>query len=191
MSDFRRMLSPIVSRIQAMIGRAILSAVSDAGGMQVVKVSGLSGEVIDKLDHPQPFGFTANCPTGGQAVVAFVGGSRDQGIVLVVDHTAHRKKNLKAGESAVYSSQGTYVYLKEDGTIEIETNGSEVKILGRTVSTETIHSDKDVEAAGDVSDSVGKLDKVRDDLASLKLAYDAHVHSCSAPGLISGPAIAP
>ena len=181
MSELRRLMSPIVSRVQALIGRAILAAVSDGGDMQVVKVSGLAGETIDRLDHPQPFGFTSHCPPGGQAVVAFVGGSRDQGIVLVIDHTGHRKKDLEEGESAHFSAFGTYVYLHKDGTVEVETNGHKMSVNGKMSVSD------DVEVDGDVSDKTGTLDKVRSDLAALKNAYDVHVHPTAPPGPVSAP----
>jgi len=189
----RRLLSPLTSRLQAMIGRCILAATYDSEGLQLVKVDGLNDEVMDKMEHPQPFGFTAHTPPGGQVIAAFIGGSRDQGVVLVSDHVQHRKKDLEEGETAHYSAFGTHVYLKSDGTVEIETAGTQISVNGKIVATDTIHSDADVEAAGDVkadgdvSDSKGTLDKVRQDLADHITAYKIHTHT--APGGATSPPV--
>lgn len=179
MYDIARMLAPLRARVQAIVGRAILAAVEDSGAIQVVKIDGLAGETIDRVDHPQPFGLSAHCPPGGQAVVAFVGGSRDQGVALLIDSARYRKNGLMEGETSLYSAFGTHVYLMEDGTVEIETAGTRVRVNGEIIAT------------GDVSDATGTLDEVRQDLAALRSEYDAHVHLCAAPGSVSGGPTAP
>lgn len=171
MQALRRVLQPISSRINALLGRAVLDSVDDSGGMQLIKVSGVADEVIEKIPHPQPFGLSSMCPAGGQVVVAFIGGARDQGVAVVVDSTQHRKKGLSDGETAVYSSAGTYIYLKADGTIEI-------------------HSDK-VHTSGDLADSTGTLDKVRQDLAALKNWASTHTHTAPTGGGATTPPIVP
>lgn len=165
-----RILKPILTRIHAVVGRAILSAVNDSTNMQLVKVEGLSGEVLGNMEHPQPFGFSAHCPPGGHSVVVFVGGSRDQGINIINDYPEYRQKGLDEGESVVYSKGGVFIKVKNDA-IKIEIMGGEMEIAGKVASSGDLKS-----TGGDVSDKTGTLDKVRKDLVALKTAYNSHTH---------------
>ena len=185
---YKRVMAPLLSRIQSMLGRGILSATDDSQAMQHVKVTGLAGEVLDSLPHPQPFGFTSHCPSGGEAVMVFLGGSRDHGTVLMIDNSTHRKTDLAEGESCMYSKAGTHVYLKKDGTIEIETNGHVLQINGDVSISGKVSANGDISSGGDVKDAIGTLDQVRQDLAALRTAYNAHAHPVTAISSPTGPA---
>lgn len=113
------MLNRIITKIKGMVGKAILAAVDDTTKMQLVKIEGQAGVVQDRVERVQNYGFTSNVPPGGEAVVVNVAGSKDHPVCIALDHTGHRKKDLKPGEVAVYDKNGSYILLKEDGSVEI------------------------------------------------------------------------
>lgn len=141
------------NRVMMMFGRGVLRGVNDANGRQQLQVELLKGELRDGVERMQNYGFTSH-PLGGDVAVAFIGGNREQGIVLVVDDRRYRI-SLEAGEVAMYDDLGNKVELLRDmvkvtavqhvevvaptikliGDLELVGN---MKILGNIDSTGTI-----------------------------------------------------
>lgn len=105
-------LREISSRVMMMFSRGVLRGVTDSGSRQQVQVELLKDELRDGLEHMQNYGFTSH-PLGGDVAVAFLGGNREQGIVLVVDDRRYRIP-LQAGEVAIYDDQGNKIELLRD-----------------------------------------------------------------------------
>ena len=121
--ELRRWLDPIRRKIRLIVNRAIVTAVLDDQGFQVLQLKGLPREVLDKIERFQNYGFTSVPLTGSEAIVAFVGGSRSHGVAIAVDDRRHRKKNLQPGEVALYSDEGDSITLKRGNLIEIKGTG--------------------------------------------------------------------
>ncbi|WP_408596565.1 phage baseplate assembly protein V [Pseudomonas sp. PLMAX] len=102
-------LREIGSRVMMMFSRGVLRDVNDSGPRQQVQVELLKDELRDGLEHMQNYGFTSH-PLGGDVAVAFLGGNREQGIVLVVDDRRYRIP-LLAGEVAIYDDLGNKIEL--------------------------------------------------------------------------------
>lgn len=100
------------NRVMMMFGRGVLRGVTDTGPRQQVQVELLKDELRDGLEHMQNYGFTSH-PLGGDVAVAFLGGNREQGIVLVVDDRRYRLA-LLPGEVAIYDDQGNKIELLRD-----------------------------------------------------------------------------
>lgn len=105
-------MSELLSRVMMMFGRGVLRGVKDSGARQQVQVELLKGEVRDDVEHMQNYGFTSHA-TGGDCAVAFLGGNREQGIVLVVDDRRFRLA-LQPGEVAIYDDLGNKIELLRD-----------------------------------------------------------------------------
>lgn len=173
-------IKKIIGRIKNMISKAIINSVIDSGQIQLVKVQGLDGEVIDSVERLQNFGHTANPPEGSETILAYIGGNKDHPVAIVVDSGKYRVKDLKPGESAVYDKTGSTVYLKEDGSIVISPSDDKVVLEG------------DLEATGDIKDSKGTLDELRTEFNTfVDATYGVHVHVSAAPGSPTGPPTAP
>jgi phage baseplate assembly protein V len=153
MSDALRELG---NRIMMMFGRGVVRGVDDSGPRQRVQVELLKGELRDDVEHMQNYGFTSH-PTGGDAAVAFLAGSRDQGIVLVIDDRRYRIA-LQPGEVAIYDDLGNKVELLRDmvkvtavqkiqidapaGEFNIddfEINGASLKHNGKNIGSTHVH----------------------------------------------------
>lgn len=105
-------MSELLSRVMLMFGRGVLRGTKDDGPRQQVQVELLKGEVRDDVEHMQNYGFTSHA-TGGDCAVAFLGGNREQGIVLVVDDRRFRLA-LQPGEVAIYDDLGNKIELLRD-----------------------------------------------------------------------------
>ena len=75
----QKMTEGLRGRVQLMIGRAILSAISDAGKIQTAQAQLLADEVQDDVERIQEYGFASVPLPGAEGVVVFVGGNRDHG----------------------------------------------------------------------------------------------------------------
>ena len=95
-----------------MFARGVLRGVTDSSSRQQLQIELLKGELRDGVERMQDYGFTSH-PTGGDVAVGFLGGNREQGIVLVVDDRRYRI-NLQPGEVAMYDDLGNKVELLRD-----------------------------------------------------------------------------
>jgi phage baseplate assembly protein V len=124
-----KLLAPLRTRIANLVSRAVVQLVKDSTGLQVMQVSALDGETREALERFQEYGFTSVPLAGSEAVVLFVGGRRDHGLVLAVDDRRYRKQSLEAGEVALYHKDGASILLKSDGSIEVTPKSGQNVIL--------------------------------------------------------------
>lgn len=175
-------LIKLANRIFMLFGKALVDTVDDTTKIQLVKISGLADEVQDKIERVQNFGFTSNPPSGSESLIACIGGNRDHTVVIASDSSEFRKKNLKPGECAVYDKNGNYIYLKENGSVEITASGG-VMIDGDVEINGNLTVTGDIETTGNVSTALT-------DLNGLYTDYLAHVHSgVTVGGGVTGPKV--
>ena len=115
---FDKLSAPLRRRVRLMVSRAVLAApVNDAGGIQVVQVKLLEGEVRDGVERMQNYGFTGVPLAGAEGVMVCVGGDRDHGIVIAMDDRRYRIKGMQPGEVALYDDLGQKVHLTRTGVV--------------------------------------------------------------------------
>lgn len=102
---FDKLVGPLRRRVRLMISRAVLAAVNDAGGIQLVQVKLLDGEVRDGVERLQNYGFTSVPKAGAEGLMACVSGDRDHGIIVSMDDRRYRPKSLQPGECAMYTDE--------------------------------------------------------------------------------------
>ena len=163
-----KLTSPLRRRINLMISRAIITAVNDSDGLQVLQLTGLANETLDGVERVQEYGFTSHPLAGAIGVLACVAGNRDHGVVVAVDDRRYRLVGLAAGEVALHDDQGQMViirrngitvegqniHLKSDGVIRIDGGG--VEIHGKT------YYQQDVAGLGTRRTHTGGVDFVDD-----------------------------
>lgn len=116
-----RLLAPMRRRIAMAIGRAVLRAVDDSGGLQRLQLSLYAEETRDQVDRVQPFGLTSVPLPGAEVVVVCVGGGRDHPVALAIDDSRFRPTALAAGEVCLYSARpGQRITLLADGTVLVQ-----------------------------------------------------------------------
>jgi len=142
----------IGNRVAMMFARGVMRGVNDSNGRQQLQVELLKNELRDGVEHMQNYGFTSH-PKGGDVAVAFIGGNREQGIVLVVDDRRYRI-SLEPGEVAIYDDQGNKVELLRDmikvtavAKIQIDAPVGEFNISQLDINgTSLKHNGKDIGA---------------------------------------------
>lgn len=115
-------LDRLKHRVQMVLGKALIKDVDDSGEIQLVKVEGFSGEIQDGLERIQEYGVSSNPPVDSEAVVAYMGSSRDHGVVIATDSGAYRVSS-DSGEVVIHSQFGQTILLKNDGSVEITAPG--------------------------------------------------------------------
>lgn len=123
-----RLLNPIKARIRLMVGRALIKACEDGK----VNISLLADETREDVDFFQQYGFTSMPKGTVGAVALFVGGSRDNGVVVASrGEDKDMGVQLEKGEVAMHSSFGSSIILKKDGSIVIKSKtGQPVRVEG-------------------------------------------------------------
>ena len=114
--------------------RGVITLVKAAGAVQLVQLDGLSGERLQDTELFQQYGYTSNPPVGTMCVVLPVGGKTAHGIIIATEHGTYRLKNLKSGESALYSDEGDSVILKRGRIMEVTTQTLTVNCVTATVN---------------------------------------------------------
>lgn len=149
--NFEALLDPILAKIRLMVGRCVILASKYKDGELLADIELLAGEKRRGVEFIQQFGFSSRPKGNVEGIALFVGGSRDNGVVI---STRGECPDLKEGEVRVHSPFGSSITLKDDGTVELVTNSKKFRFVG------------DIEATGNV--------KAMCDAAFVTLA--GHIH---------------
>jgi len=120
--------TPLDSSFRAYVSggaRGCAHEADDKKELQEVKVNFMKGETRDKVEHPQPYGFTgyfvkANYDKEGlidkcaEHFTQFMGGNRALPVCAVLDDRRYRLRNFKEGEVAIYDDQQQKVHIQRD-----------------------------------------------------------------------------
>jgi phage gp45-like len=149
--NFEALLDPILAKIRLMVGRCVILASKYKDGELLADIELVAGEKRRGVEFLQQFGFSSRPKGDVEGIALFVGGSRDNGVVI---STRGECPDLKEGEVRVHSPFGSSITLKDDGTVELVTNSKKFRFVG------------DIEATGNV--------KAMCDAAFVTLA--GHIH---------------
>lgn len=161
-----------------MIARAVVTACDG----ETVKINLLAGESREDVDFFQQYGFSSRPKGSVGAVALFVGGSRDNGVVVACrGENGDMDVELEKGEVAMHSPFGSSVILKKDGSIVIKTNtGKPVRVEGDVHVVGKVLATDDVAAMCTDVPQVGLVD------VPPAVHLSSHLHD-SAVGPTSGP----
>jgi len=119
MMDLERFLKPIYSRIKLLIGRAIING-SSTGKNPCVDATLLADEKRTDIPLVQQFGFSSRPKGKTQAVIVFIGGSRDNGVAVATrGEDADMVANLAEGEALMHSPFGQKILFTKNGDVEV------------------------------------------------------------------------
>lgn len=180
---FDKLVAPLRRRVRLMISRAVLSAVNDAGGIQLVQVKLLDGEVRDGVERMQNYGFTSVPKAGAEGLMACVSGDRDHGIIVAMDDRRFRLKGLQAGEVALYDDLGHKVHLTRTGIV-VDGGGHDLNITGvtNTYFSGALHVETNIVAGGEISDLCGTKS-----MSGMRSVFNDHTHTDPQGGSVAAP----
>ena len=85
----------------------------EEGGQQLVSGRTQKGERIKDVPRPEPHGFTSRPPKGAVGIALALGPSREEMVVLGVEHPDQRQQLEGIGHQAIYDGHGNVVSLVE------------------------------------------------------------------------------
>ena len=133
--SFESLIEPLMAKLRLMVGRCVISASRYKNGELLADIELVAGEKRRNVEFLQQFGFSSRPKGDVEGVALFIGGSRDNGVVI---STRGECPDLKEGEVRVHSPFGSSILLKNDGSIELTTNSNKFRFVG------------DIEATGEV-----------------------------------------
>ena len=133
--NFEALIDAIVKRIALIVGRCDILASKYKDGELLADIELLAGEKRRGVEFLQQFGFSSRPKGDVEGVALFVGGRRDNGVVIA---TRGECPDLEEGEVRVHSPFGSSITLKKDGSVELATKSNKFRFVG------------DIEATGEV-----------------------------------------
>jgi phage baseplate assembly protein V len=208
LDTMNRLLAPLRTRLANMVGRAVVSLADDSAKLQLLQLAVLDGETRSACERFQQYGLTSHPFPGAEAVVLFVGGRRDHGLVVAVDDRRYRKAGLEEGEVALYTDEGDYVLLSRGRVVEVKA-GTKVRVnapaaeftgnvtiagalevagavtakaslaVAGAATAASVAATGAIAAGGTLSDSAGSM-------ATMRTKYNAHTHTAPSGGGATG-----
>lgn len=132
MRALQKLLTPIRRRIMLLLSRGIGRLANSAVPHQRLQIELIPGEVLDDIEHLEPYGFTSHPLPGHEVIAASIGGERSRVVVVIAADRRNRKKGLAPGESAMYTDEGDYILMKRGRIIEVVA-GARVKVTAPDV----------------------------------------------------------
>lgn len=138
--NFESLIEPFAKRLRLMVGRCVISASKYSGGELLADLELVAGEKRRAVEFLQQFGFSSRPKGDVEGVALFVGGSRDNGVVVA---TKGDFPELEEGEVMVHSPFGSSIKLKKDGSVELVTSSNKFRFVGDVEATGEITAMKD------------------------------------------------
>lgn len=126
---FEKMLAPLRRRIGYLVTKGVVTLIDPNALMQMLQVTLTNGEVIDGVEHAEPYGFTSHPIKGGQTLVLFPHGDRNHGVAIMAGGREFRLKGLVEGEVALSTDEGDVLHFKRGNQILIN-SANQVDIVG-------------------------------------------------------------
>lgn len=207
-------LQPLARRLRTMATRGVVKLVDPSTLMQQLQVAALGDELLDRIEHWEPYGFTSNPHPEAEALLLSLGADRDHTVAVNVADRRFRLKGLASGEVAMATDEGDVIHFKRGNHIYIDSLSkitakapnvdviASVKVLLDTPETEmtgnlTVAGDTDIggntTVAGTavVTGALSSATSVADPtgtMQSIRITYNGHNHPENDNG---GPTDAP
>lgn len=126
------------------------------GVLTNIKLAG--GEMHDDVQTIQQYGFASLPSKNARALTLFVGGERDNGVVVATQGDSEKIPSIEEGEVALFTDYGQSIILKKDGSIvATPARGKTFSILGDLEVDGNVSATKEVSATcPKVGDNIDK-----------------------------------
>lgn len=170
-----KMQSAIRRRLDAMFSRGKLHATDATGGAQKLQIELQPGEVLNNVEHLEAYGLTSRPLPGAEVASASLGGDRNRTVVLIAADRRYRKRNLVAGEVAIYTDEGDYILLSRGRIVQVvagtrvRVTAPDVEIVGNATVSGTLTVSGAILSNTSIADPAGTLAEARG-------YYNSHTH---------------
>lgn len=128
-----RLTQGLRNRVLLMVGHGVLKLIDDSTKMQEVQLGLMRGELRDRVERFQQYGFNSVPLPGAEAVAVFVKGDRSHGAVVATDDRRHRPRGWAPGEVGLYAVPGQLLKMDENGNLTINVPGNIVLNAGGSI----------------------------------------------------------
>jgi len=132
MRVFSKLLNPIQRKLRLMITRGVVKLIDPSTLMQELQLELLSGEVLDRVEHFEQYGFSSHPQPGAEVLAGSVGADRAHTVAFCVADRRYRLRNLAPGEVALSTDEGDVIHFKRGNEILIS-SANKVSINGSTI----------------------------------------------------------
>lgn len=188
-------LQPIVRRLRTLATRGVVKLVDPSTLMQQLQVAALGDELLDSIEHWEPYGFTSNPNSGAEALLLSLGADRDHTVAVNVADRRFRLKGMASGEVAVYTDEGDVIHFQRGNELLVDTMGKLTANAGSsatvTAPTVTVNGNTTINGTLTVSGAVLSQTSVADPTGTMQAmrdTYNSHNHPENDSG---GPTDAP
>lgn len=115
----RAVIARLVRDVSLMIGLGRVADVDDSGGIQLLTLDMGNGETRTAKRY-QDYGLSTSPPNDTRVVTGALGGRRSFLVGLKTDHPEFRHRDLKRGETILYTMFGDMIHLREGRIIYIK-----------------------------------------------------------------------
>lgn len=115
------LVNPILNKINLMFSQCVIKIVTDKNKTQTIQTELQDGEVREKVERWQEYGFTCNPPSNSEALCLFLGGERDRGFIIATENKNYRVLNLKEGEVCLYTHEKDKIHFQNENRLLIQT----------------------------------------------------------------------
>lgn len=195
-------LESLRKALRLVVGKCIIEKSSKSSSGMVANIVLLGSERHSDVRLMQHYGFASRPVADSEAVALFVGGSRDNGVVVATQGAVGDIPALEPGEAAFFSKFGQKILLKSDGSVDVlAASGktihlkNDVQISGNLKTTGTADVAGDittaggVKAVGEVATKVQKSGNQYVEVPTVTVHLSTHAHNITSPGTPSGPPV--
>ena len=129
------------------------------GGAKALQLTGFADETLQEVELVQQVGFASYIPKNAKVVVIPLHGKTAKSIVIATSNGAVNV-TVGNGEKCVYDQYGHTLWLKADGTHvgggDLIIDEGNLKVNGKVIAAQ------DIESAGQISDSGGSMQSMRE-----------------------------
>jgi phage baseplate assembly protein V len=122
----KKVCNPLAEKINNIVSKCSINKTNDKTKTQTMQIELYTDEVREKVEHWQSYGFSSHVPKESEGICLFLGGERDQGIVIATEDKDSRITNLEEGEACIYTKEKDKIHLKKGNIIEIETKNIQI-----------------------------------------------------------------
>ena len=168
-------LETLLARLRLIVGRCLITATKYKDGEMLSDIGLVADEKRRNVELMQQYGFSSRPKGNVDGVAIFVGGSRENGVVIA---TRGECPELKPGEVMVHSPFGSSIKLKEDGSVELVTDSKKFRFVGDIETTGKVTVDGKIEAGGAI-EAGGEITAMKN---TTHISLSTHMHATAAPG---------
>lgn len=139
--DFDKLMGPARRRLQNLLARGTVLLSNAASKLQALQVRVLAGEILENLEHFEPYGFTSRPRPGAEVLTLSVDGDRSHTVVIVAADRRYRMQALEEGEVALHDDQDQSMHLTRSGIV---IKGGGLPIVIEDTPTITMRADTKV-----------------------------------------------